>query len=603
MRNREEIRDHNASRKSRVAWALLLIATTIGVWCWVYGRTSIDAWKTPICYQGDCLFYLAYAKAFADGEILPLLPKYVARLNSPFTANWNDFPVFQDATLATMGWLSRLTGLFAAANFMVLLAHVLAALSFWWVGLRLKYRPPLVFSAALLFAFPEYIFFRNLSHINLSFYWHVPLTLLVSWWALSRDRLLSDKASWRLSLVVCFVAGTLNPYYSAIFLHFLVFAVLLHSSRRQWEAAKLPLLLGCVVVLGALVVNADTLLTQIVAGSNERAVLRSLAHLEAFGLKITELFVPPPDHRWQALGAFAQRNYYAPAYIKGNLGSVYLGVIGLIGFLWLMGSSLYRLLQGKLRAIPLQAFQVLWIILYATIGGINALLGVFGFVLLRGTNCYSIVILCISLLFLARQLTRCCPRRLAYPAALALLALGFFDQLPRPSSANYIASVGRAIESDRAFVEQLESTFPIGTRVFQLPVMDHPEAPSIYKMRPYEHLRPYLFSTHLRFSHGSHKGRPREQWQREVAELSTAEMTTKLEQYGFGALYVNRNGYPERGARLLEELAASGRPVLAESRLGDLVVVALSPYATPILPEHRPALPYHRRTGRPPVGL
>jgi phosphoglycerol transferase len=428
------------------------------------------------------------------------------------------------------------------------------------------------------------------------------LTLLVSWWAFSRDRLLSDKASWRISLVVCFVAGTLNPYYSAIFLHFLVFAVLLHSSRRQWETAKLPLLLGCVVVLGALVVNADTLLTRIVAGSNERAVLRSLAHLEVFGLKLTELFVPPPDHRWQALGAFAQRSYYAPAYIKGNLGSVYLGVIGVIGFLWLIGSSLYRLLQGKLRAIPVQAFQLLWIVLYATIGGINALLGVFGFVLLRGTNCYSIVILCISLLFLTRQLTRRCPRRLAYPAALALLAVGFFDQLPEPSSANYIAGVGRAIESDRALVERLESTLPTGTRVFQLPVMDHPEAPSIYKMRPYAHLRPYLFSTHLRFSHGSHKGRTREQWQREVANFSAAGMATALERYGFGALYVNRDGYPQRAAGLLDELAASGRPILAESRLGDLTVVALSPSATPVLPQHRPALPNGRRTGQPRAG-
>jgi len=599
-------RGRNESRPRQVAWALLLLSTTIGVWCWVYGRTSLDAWKIPICYQGDCLFYLAYAKAFADGEILPLLPKYVEQLNSPFTANWNDFPVFQDATLAAMGWLSRLTGLFAAANFMVLLAHILAALSFWWVGLRLKYSPPLVFAAALLFAFPEYIFFRNLAHINLSFYWHVPLTLLVSWWALSRDRLLSDRSSWHISLVVCFVAGTLNPYYSAIFLHFLVFAVLLHSSRRQWEAAKLPLLLGCVVVLGALAVNADTLLTRIVAGSNERAILRTLAHLEAFGLKITELFVPPPDHRWQALGAFAQRNYYAPSYIKGNLGSVYLGVIGMMGFLWLMGSSLYRLLQGKLRAIPVQAFQVLWIVLYATIGGINALLGVFGFVLLRGTNCHSIIILCISLLFLTRQLTRRCPRRLVYPAALALLAVGLFDQLPEPTSANYIASVGRAVASDRALVEQLESAVPIGTRVFQLPVMDHPEAPSIYnsiyKMRPYAHLRPYLFSTHLRFSHGSHKGRPREQWQREVAELSTAGMAAALERYGFGALYVNRNGYPQRAAGLLDELAASGRPILAESRQGDIMVVELSPSATPVLPEHRPALPNRRRTRQPPVG-
>ena len=59
MRKGQASRDRNVSRPRRVAWALLLLATTIGVWCWVYARTSLGAWKTPICYHGDCLFYLA----------------------------------------------------------------------------------------------------------------------------------------------------------------------------------------------------------------------------------------------------------------------------------------------------------------------------------------------------------------------------------------------------------------------------------------------------------------------------------------------------------------------------------------------------------------
>jgi hypothetical protein len=80
-------------------------------------------------------------------------------------------------------------------------------------------------------------------------------------------------------------------------------------------------------------------------------------------------------------------------------------------------------------------------------------------------------------------------------------------------------------------------------------------------------------------------------------------MAAALEEYGFGALYVNRDGYPRRGVGLVEELVASGRPVLTESPRGDLVAVTLSPSATPVLPEFRAARAKGRGKGRPDIVL
>jgi phosphoglycerol transferase len=82
-------------------------------------------------------------------------------------------------------------------------------------------------------------------------------------------------------------------------------------------------------------------------------------------------------------------------------------------------------------------------------------------------------------------------------------------------------------------------------------VIDFPESP-LRTLGPYDHLRPYLFTRQLRFSFGSMKGRPREQWQHDIEKLSLSESIDEMKRRGFSALYVSRVGYAE-GARGLEE--------------------------------------------------
>ncbi len=97
----------------------------------------------------------------------------------------------------------------------------------------------------------------------------------------------------------------------------------------------------------------------------------------------------------------------------------------------------------------------------------------------------------------------------------------------------------------------MESIYPNGAMVFQLPVMDFPEAP-LRTENPYDHLRPYLYTHHLRFSFGSVKGRAREQWQRDLEKMSLPDAIAEVKRRGFSALYVSRVGYPD-GARELEQ--------------------------------------------------
>jgi hypothetical protein len=559
--------------------SLALVTVIVIIWCVVYGRTSLAAWNTPVAYGDDATFALAFAQAHLNGEIVPVLQKFVGSLNAPFAANWNDYPVTEELIFAAMGWLGRGIGLFAGANAMLLLAHVFAGLSFLWVAKTLKYKTAFGLAGAVLFAFSPFIIFRNFSHLNVAYYWHVPLFILVTWWTYS-GRIALWGRKWWIAAAVSFITGTFNPYYTCMYLQFLGFAVLLHSVRKQWSGAAMASGLWCLTMASFLLMNAGTISYSLQHGSNLETGIRHLNELVQFGLKVPDLFMPPPYHRWNWWASFGQSRYFLASGLTGELWSPYLGFVGIAGLAWLAGMSIFRLLQGKPRCIPVQAWQTLWVLAFSLVGGINLILGILGINYFRASNRLSIIILCVSLLFLVRQLSRHCPRRLALPVAFILLAVGLADQL-RPVMTNAeIERVAQQIRSHREFTAGMESNLPPGTMVFQLPVMIYPDYDP--------HFIPYLYSKSLRYSYGSARGRADVTWQREVEKMPAAEMASKLEEYGFGAIYLYRKDFKGGGSKLIDDFRDAGKPVFIESSNKDLAAIRLTPAAVTSVPDIPP---------------
>ncbi|MGA2936996.1 MAG: hypothetical protein ABSF52_07850 [Syntrophobacteraceae bacterium] len=575
------------------AVSLALVTVIVIIWCMIYGRTSLAAWNIPVnygdegIYASDTILVLGNAQAFLNGEIVPVLQKFVKSLGAPFAANWNDYAITEELIYAAMGWLGRGIGLFASANAILLLAHVLAGLSFYGVAKVLKYKTAFSLAGAVLFAFSPIIFYWSLRHITLAWYWHVPLFLLVTWWIYS-GRITLWARKWWIAAAVSFITGILNPYYTCMYLQFLGFGVLLHSVRKQWPHAAMAFGLGCLAMAGFLLMNVDTISYGLQHGSNLETGVRHLSDLIPFGLKVPDLFMPPPYHRWHWWASFGQTRYYLATGLPANLWSPYLGFVGIAGLAWLAGMSIFRLLQGKPRCIPVQAWQTLWVLAFSLVGGVNLILGILGCNYFRGSNRLSIIILCVSLLFLVRQLSRHCPRRLALPVTFILLAVGLADQLQPLMTSASIEQVAQQIRSDREFTAGIESRLPPSSMVFQLPVMGYPEYGYINKMYDYEHLTPYLYSKHLRYSYGSDKGRPSESWQREVEKMPPAEMAAKLEEYGFGAIYLNTKAFKDGGSKLIDDLRNAGKPVFIESSRKDLVAIRLTPAAVPSMPDIPP---------------
>ncbi|MFM7034728.1 MAG: hypothetical protein ACKOYJ_05985, partial [Planctomycetia bacterium] len=159
-------------------------------------------------------------------------------------------------------------------------------------------------------------------------------------------------------------------------------------------------------------------------------------------------------------------------------------------------------------------------------------------------------------------------------AAVSMLVI-LVDQVPRAPTAEYTKAIEVLVDSDRRFVADMEAALPENAMVFQLPVMEYPESP-VPGLGSYEHFRPYLYSFRLRYSFGSHKGREREAWQKEVAAMPAEKAVAEIARRGFDAIYVNRRGFPDGGKALEDAIREAGftRPLI-RSPAGDLDCIPL----------------------------
>jgi hypothetical protein len=569
-------------RHAAVAAALIIVVSSL--WCLAMGRTSLAAWRVPVEYSADAWFTLSLLRAAGDGHVPPFGRIEVAELGAPFGASWNDFIRQHKPQYWLAGQLVRQAGLFPAANLLVLLAAGLAALSFYAVARYFKARPEWAFAGGCAFALSPFFFYRSLTHLTLAFDWPIPLAILVVSWAFGRRGLFPGSRRFGLALLVVLVAGFHNVYFAGLFAQFLGLAGLAQwLVRRARRPALGALALAVLLPLTVAVDNANLLLQHERQGP-AATVRRPYGNLERYALKPLELVLPIGGGGlvpWRAAGPAYARS----ALVRGELGSVYVGLGGVVALLVLAGTSARQALAR--RPVPGAALALAWTFAYSVVGGVNGLVGLTGFVWLRAAQRNCVWILALVLLWAVVSASRLFVgrRALSVITAAIALALTLADQLPPWTSASAIRDTSSRVASDAAFAQSLEARLPPGSMLFQLPVVDFPEGQQVLGATDYEHLRPYLHPTRLRFSYGSDKGRPREAWQRRAEALVPADMARALERMGFAGLLVNRKAYPDGGLELREALAAAGRSEAWESTDHDFLFIRLQPAAQPAAPD------------------
>ena len=468
----------------------------------------------------------------------------------------------------------------------MLLGHLLAAAVFFCVARWSSGTVLLSFIAALAFGLSPYAFQHGPHHMQVAYTWPIPLFLLVWRWVSTEPGIVPWSRRWWWAIAIGFTAGLHHVYYTNILCQLTLLGALIQYRHRR----SLPALLSALAVIAAaaaafVLMNLDTWTYKLAYGANDGAMVRDYQWLELYGLKIKDLFIPTLTHRSELLAGFS-RSHRAVAPLLDERAS-YQGIVGLACLLWLAFEAVGAMLERRERDVPIEAWQVFWIVLMFTTGGLNAILGAAGFTLFRSGCRYSIVIMAITLLWAVRRgstLERAM-RIGRNPDAATLGIIGsaviaacmviVWDEVPRPPTKEEMATIVRQVDSDRTFTAKMEASLPEGAMVFQLPIMEFPEMPAP-GVPPYDHFRPYLFSKNLRYSFGSMKGRPREAWQQELGKRSLEEAVTEIKKRGFAAIYINRNGFPDRALPVEKALRAMGysKPPIV-SATGDLVCIPL----------------------------
>jgi phosphoglycerol transferase len=551
----------------------LIVVLCLLILTWIMQLWRAD-FKAPFTYFGDSLLYSIAAK----GTIEHGWWYHNDALGAPAGLHYEAYPAMENFHFALIKLLSVFTSNHALAlNLFYLLTFPFTALTafYFFRSFRFSFGAALV--SSLLYAFLPYHFFRSY-HLLMAAYYLVPLMVLVMMWICSEERLRGRKLI--ASILICAVVGSCGVYYPYFSCFLLLISGLTAWWKRRSVAPMLTALLLTAVVAGSVIVNhVPTIIYQREHGSASMGS-RSVADAEVMGLKITQLLLPIGGHRWEPLGALRYRYNLGPLVNENDTSS--LGFVGSLGFLLLIAAIFLRrewpALIEQLSLLNIAAF------LLATIGGFGVLFALLVSAQIRAYNRISVFIAFFSFIAVAWLLDSLCkslssrPLRIVYHIGLALiLVIGVLDQATTTFFfVPEYEKIKREYQNDADFLSRIEASLPQRAMVFQLPYMPFPESPPIHKMLDHEHLKAYLHSKTLRWSYGAALGEGEDQWQRALATQPATELVNNVRARGFAGIYLDRDGYEDRGAKLEAELTSLLGPPIVNAE-GNLAFFKLGP--------------------------
>jgi len=594
-------RNERDSVVKRMLRLLLLALSVCVVWLTVENRWGSD-FQLPTEYgRGDILLVLGAMKLAKDGDLGLFTQITTDSLGAPFKGQLNDWPQAERSIIWLGGQLARIIGLMPAVNTMLILFGIVAAWSFYSAARLWGISRFAAWGFALVYAFLPHTQ-RSISHIGIVFSGLLPLQLYILWYISTVQKISWKSSRFKLTLIISLLTGALNIYWIFLFsqLYALALVCRLVKHRRNFIKATIPLLGTCLITVAFL---GSFILYKINYGENPMAIVRSYRDVELFSLKPIDLFLPVGGG---GLGLLSQ---YLSKYNAGRRIEIgeywwgsYIGLCGISGLFFLFFKGITRQLNKRAPSLPLLA--VCWIIAYSSFGGGNSIFSLlFNFYKIRGTNRYSAAIATIGLLyftFLVSRLIEKWPFKLKIASLSLLSLLGLLDQ----SSVIYNRShhksapekIRKLVESDAGIASRLEAVLENDSMVFMLPFVDFPEPSPIIKLKTgefelylYGPMAPFLYSTKLRYSYGSHKGRQGADWQHEVQQLPAGNMASILESYGFAGIVINREAYNDRAEKLIAEFAEAGWPMEFEREINEeWAFIRLTPASEPTLPTLTP---------------
>lgn len=220
----------------------------------------------PFNYGGDGIFTQAYIKGIVDNGWF-LNNRF---FGAPFGANMFDYPSSDGLTLLWVKFLSFFTqqvGLIVNSSF--ILTFIMTTITSLYVFRKFGISRTVAVGISLLYSFLPYHFFRGEGHFFLSFYFQVPLLIMIALWIINgefasysaipiRIRDLCRQRKFVLSALICLVSSCIGVYY-AFFACFFLFVAGFDAFVRDKRISHIVATVILLCVMGSGVVVASHL--------------------------------------------------------------------------------------------------------------------------------------------------------------------------------------------------------------------------------------------------------------------------------------------------------------------------------------------------------
>jgi len=531
--------------------------------------------RIPFHYGGDTVIILMFIK----GILLNGWSWDIPQLSAPYGMSAVAFPLMTSFDWLIMKGISLFTsepGL--VLNLFWLFTLVLSA---WSAAVALRlFGIHLIISlgAGVLYAFLPFALLRNVNHLNLVYYL-VPFLSLLAVYIASGLRIGNGQWIRRVTYAACLAQGFNYIYFSFFSVLLFGFAAIYgyvnHRSSKTVNVAAVAI----VLIIGATAINlSPTFYSWYKYRKPPEMDYKYPLEAEGYGAKIRRMIVPHKDNPVPIIGDWGKADALAGYPGENENVTARLGLVGTAGFILLLLISLQLVKvdaagahAGTLHSLAALTFFALLMI---TVGGFGAIFNLAVAPDIRAYNRFTVFVSFFSLaglgLFIERYRCTFSGRanwKLLLPMSL-VACFSLYDQLLDRSvlllsQNNDIARY----HAEKALLDRFKRLYPNGVSTIQLPITGFPINSIHENMESYDHLRPFLWSdSRMRWSWPSFSQRHRA-WQDRISKLEGDALVKAAIYSGFLAIWIDRFGYKDRGAKLIAGLlAAGGRVVLSDNR-------------------------------------
>lgn len=567
----------------------LLAAVIMGIQFVGLRYFGVDDLGIPFSFHGDALHHLAVAKAIVDQGWW----WHIDRLGAPFGLDMFLFPVgslLDNIAFLILSFFSH--NPVVIVNTYWLASFPLSGLVACWSLRRLGLSRGIAFAAGVLYAFLPGAYFRNTGHLMLVYYAVPPaiamcILLLKNEWHLLRriDQLIFWCA---LSLL-----GLSYIYYSffACLAFLLTLVLLLSQGSTQRNNSILSIkAIALVAVFAALQLTPAVIGWKADPEAKENINQKSVAEAEIYGLKLRHLLTPTPDNPAPFLRHISSKFSGAGFPLENENTSARLGLVGSVGFILLIGLGLVRLVDqrpvyGLTKELGSAAALNIWLVLFATIGGLGSIFNLFISPDIRTYNRVSpfiaflaIYAVCSLLAILKVKLAVSGTRNIWFNVICVLItAVGVGDEAMFSYTAQMWKNDRGIYTTTRDFISQLEKQLPSDAMIFQLPDTSYPNAPNSFDMVAHQNLGSYVVSHSVKFSWPALSSKALNFHQSISARIAAPkDLAESLSIIGFNGILIDRFGLEKRGDALINQLKDIGAVSLLESSDGRFIYLSLA---------------------------